>query len=84
MAMGLFMYITPVIYSDKVESQLALTIIKWNPSTYLVCSARDIIIYGKLYNAPGYFICAGLSFLLFMISWRLFYVSEDRIIERMI
>jgi lipopolysaccharide transport system permease protein len=84
MGMGLLMYMTPVIYSDKVDSQLAQTIIKWNPLTYLVCSARDIIIYGSLYNPIGYFICAGLSFLLFMISWRLFYVSEDRIIERMI
>ena len=84
MGMGLLMYMTPVIYSDKVDSQLAQTIIKWNPLTYLVCSARDIIIYGKLYNASGYFFCTLISFLLFMISWRLFYVSEDRIIERMI
>jgi lipopolysaccharide transport system permease protein len=84
MGMGLMMYLTPVIYSDKVNSQFAQSIIKWNPLTYLVCSARDIIIYGKLYDAKGYFICTGLSLLLFMISWRLFYVSEDRIIERMI
>ena len=84
MGMGLLMYMTPVIYSDKVDSQFAQTIIKWNPLTYLVCSARDIIIYGKLYNASGYFFCTLISFLLFMISWRLFYVSEDRIIERMI
>jgi lipopolysaccharide transport system permease protein len=84
MGMGLLMYITPVIYSDKVDSQLAMTIIKWNPLTYLVCSARDIVIYGKLYNVPGYFICTGLSLLLFVISWRLFFVSEDKIIERMI
>jgi lipopolysaccharide transport system permease protein len=84
MGMGLMMYLTPVIYSDKVNSQFAQSIIKWNPLTYLVCSARDIIIYGRLYGAKGYFICVVLSFLLFMISWRLFYVSEDRIIERMI
>jgi lipopolysaccharide transport system permease protein len=84
MGMGLMMYLTPVIYSDKVNSQFAQSIIKWNPLTYLVCSARDIVIYGRLYDAKGYFICVALSFLLFMISWRLFYVSEDRIIERMI
>ena len=84
MGMGLLMYLTPIIYSDKVTSPLAQSIIKWNPLTYLVCSTRDIIIYGKLYNVSGYFICTGLSFLLFMISWRLFFVSEDRIIERMI
>jgi len=84
MAMGLAMYITPVIYSDKVDNPLARSIIKWNPLTYLVCSCRDIIIYGELYGRVGYFICALLAFLLFMIAWRLFYVSEDRIIERMI
>ena len=52
--------------------------------TYLVCSVRDIVIYGRLYDATGYFICAGISFLLFMVSWRLFYVSENKIIERMV
>lgn len=84
MGMGLMMYLTPVIYSDKVNSQIAQSIIKWNPLTYLVCSARDIIIYGRLYGIKGYFICSVLSFLFFMVSWRLFYVSEDRIVERMI
>lgn len=82
--MGLMMFVTPIIYSDKVNSALAQAVIKWNPLTYLVCSARDIIIFGRLYHGEGYAICALLAFLLFMLSWRLFYVSEDRIIERMI
>jgi len=81
---GLLMYITPIIYSDKVDSQFIQWLTKWNPLTYLVCSARDIIIYGRLYNTTGYFICSAVSLLLFLIAWRLFYVSEDRIIERMI
>jgi lipopolysaccharide transport system permease protein len=55
--LGLMMWITPIIYSDKVDNQFVQTLIAWNPLTYLVCSA---------------------------ISWRLFYVSEDKIIERMI
>ena len=82
--LGLLMWITPVIYSEKVDNQLVQTLIAWNPLTYLVCSARDIIIYGRLYETPGYLFCAAISLLLFMISWRLFYVSEDKIIERMI
>ena len=82
--LGLTMWVTPIIYSDKVGNELVRTLIAWNPLTYLVCSARDIIIYGNLYNAGGYFLCAGLSVVLFMLSWRLFYISEDKIIERMI
>ena len=84
MGMGLMMYLTPIIYSDKVSSELARVIIKWNPLAYLVCSARDIVIYGRLYDMGRYFIVSILSILLFMLSWRLFYVSEEKIIERMI
>ena len=84
MGMGLLMWVTPVIYSKDVESPIAQLLMKWNPLTYLVCSARDIIIYGRLYEPTGYFICAGASLILFLIAWRLFYVSENKIIERMI
>ena len=82
--LGLTLWITPIIYTEQAGSDLVRTIIAWNPLTYLVCSARDIIIHGTLYHTGGYILCASLSFLLFVISWRLFYISEDKIIERMI
>lgn len=84
MMLGLMMWSVPVVYSDQVANQFVLNLIKWNPLTYLVCSARDIVVYGRLYDVTGYFVCSGLSILVFLFSWRLFYVSEDRIIERMI
>ena len=84
MGMTFMMYLTPIIYSNKVNSELVQLIIKWNPLTHLVCSARDIIIYGNLYSPKGFIICSILSLVLFMISWRLFYISENKIIERMI
>ncbi|MBE9531296.1 MAG: ABC transporter permease [Proteobacteria bacterium] len=83
-SIGLLIWVTPVIYSDKVDSAVIQFLIKWNPLTYLVCSARDIVIYGRLYHPTGYFICAAASVLLFLISWRLFYVSEEKIVEKMI
>ena len=58
--------------------------ITWNPLTYLICSCRDIVIYGRLYGPLAYAATAVFSFLFFMMAWRLFYVSEDRLIERMI
>lgn len=84
MVMGLLMFVTPVIYSDQVDNEFLQMLIKWNPLTYLVCSCRDIVIYGRLYSPMGYSICAVIAFILFMISWRLFYVSEHKLIERMI
>ncbi len=82
--MGLVMYITPVIYSPNFENPMLQSIIKWNPLTYLVGSLRDIIIYGKTDNLEGYFYASAFSLFVFLFAWRLFYLSEDKIIEKMI
>jgi lipopolysaccharide transport system permease protein len=82
--MGLFLYTIPVIYSDQVTSHLAQLVIRWNPLTYLVCSPRDIVLYGRIYDPAGYFICTALAGLLFIVSLRLFYIAENKIIERML
>ena len=85
--LGFGMYVTPIIYSsDAVTNPLILTLIEWNPLTYLICSARDILIYGQLYNNDFYAfaISSILAFLAFLLSWRLFYVSEQKLVERMI
>jgi len=82
--MSMLMYCTPVIYSPTNPSTVVQFLNTWNPLTYLVCSCRDIIIYGRLYHPTGFFISSGFAFLAFLISWRLFYVSEDKLVERMI
>jgi len=81
---GLLLYTTPIIYSNEISNKMVQLIIKWNPLTYLLCSARDIIIYGRLYDTTGFIICSTLSVLFFFIALRLFYVSENKIIERML
>jgi len=82
--MGLTLWITPVIYSHKFDSEIIQTLIPWNPLTYLISSARDIIIYGRLYEPTGYFISCGLALALFLFSARFFYISENRIVEKII
>ena len=84
MLLALGLYITPIIYSNEFGHELVQTMIKWNPLTYLVCSCRDLIIYGTFYSTGGYLVSSIFSFLFFMISWRLFYVSEHQLVERMI
>jgi len=84
LGMGLLLWATPIIYADTVDNPIVQAVIKVNPLTYLVGSARDIILYGRLYNVSGFFLFTLVAVILFLISWRLFYVSEDKIIERMI
>ena len=80
----LLMWASPIIYTSNIKHPLVQTINHWNPLTYLVCSARDIIIYGRLFDTTGFFISAAISLIIFMLSWRLFFISEDSLIERMI
>jgi ABC-type polysaccharide/polyol phosphate export permease len=82
--MGLLMYSTPIIYSPTIGNPLVQAVNHWNPLSYLICSCRDIVIYGRLYHPTGYWIAAGLSLLAFLLAWRLFFVSEERLVERMI
>lgn len=83
-AVGLLMYITPVIYSSKFDNELLQNVMKWNPLTYIFGAARDTIIYGKIDNLDIYLYCSLGSLILFLISWRLFYISEEKVIEKMI
>lgn len=80
---GLLMYITPVIYSDQVESATLRMVMKYNPLTYLVGNVRDLIIFGR-FDHPDRFLYASLfALLVFLISWRFFYLSEEKVIEKM-
>jgi lipopolysaccharide transport system permease protein len=84
MVMALLLYATPIIYSDQVSDPFVQTIIMWNPVTHLVCSCRDMVIYGRLFDPLGYAVSSLIALVAFLISWRLFYVSESRLVERIL
>lgn len=81
---GLLMYVTPVIYSSKIGNGTLQTIMKYNPLTYLVGNVRDMIIYGRFDNPDRFIYATLLSLAVFLFSWRLFYISEEKVIEKMI
>lgn len=81
---GLLLFVTPVIYSSNVKNPFLQVIIKWNPLTYLIGGARDLIIYGRIDHFDIYLLCSGASFVVFLLAWRMFYVTEQRVIEKML
>ena len=82
--LGLMLFITPVIYSPNVKDPLVQEIIRWNPLTYLVGGTRDLILKGTLAHPYEFYAISFASMLVFMFAWRLFYISENKVIERMI
>lgn len=82
--LGLLIWVTPVIYSSAVPHPILQNILHWNPLTYLLGAPRDVLIYGRFESWDGYFYSSLLAVALFMVSWRLFFVAEDKIIEKII
>ena len=81
---SILMYITPVIYSDKISNPLLQKVMKYNPLTYLIGNARDLVIYGKFENVDRFLYSAIFALLVFLLSWRFFFISEEKAIEKMI
>lgn len=83
-AFGFLIYVTPVIYSPTFKNPILQSVIKWNPLSYLISGARDMIVYGRLEHGHEFLLTSALSLLVFLVSWRIFFVTEERVIEKMI
>lgn len=81
--MQLLMFFTPVIYSESVDNTTLRGMILYNPMTYLIGGARDIMVNGHIEHVQPFVYASILSLLVFLFMTRAFYLSEDRIIERM-
>ncbi|HOT44546.1 MAG TPA: ABC transporter permease [Spirochaetota bacterium] len=82
--LGLVMYITPVIYSNRVDNPFLKTVITYNPLTYLVGNVRDLIIYGRFDTIEMFLYSTLFAIGVFLVSWRFFYLSEDKVVDKMI
>lgn len=81
-AMSTLIYFTPIIYSPDSAQGILGVLVKWNPLTYLISSAREIIVYGVLYHPVAYLYSSLFSLVLLIVSVRIYYIAEARIMER--
>lgn len=84
MSLGFIFYLTPIVYAQKVSTPILKQAIEINPLTYAVAGVRDIILYGQIDNWDRLAIVSLVSFIFFLFAWRLFFVSEEKVIEKMI
>ena len=81
--LGFVMYLTPVIYAPKAQGGLIQAAVYWNPLSYLVAGARDVIIHGRVSDPGPYAFSCALSFVFFVVSWRVFFLSEYKVAEKL-
>ena len=82
MGMKLLMWSTPIIYSAKASNETLRLINEYNPLTYGVCTMRDIILYGRVYGDYQFYYLLAASFIVFFISLRIFYTTEQQLVEK--
>jgi lipopolysaccharide transport system permease protein len=83
--MSFVFYATPIVYvTSTIESSLLRVLVQINPLTYLVGGVRDVIVGGTMEYPERFLFVSVLAFIFFMLAWRLFFVSEDKVIEKMI
>jgi len=81
--LSFLLFITPIAYSlEKVPDNLEFIIV-YNPLTYLIGEMRNVFLYGKLNMPFEYMITAVVSLLVFIVSLRLFFISEEKIMEKL-
>jgi lipopolysaccharide transport system permease protein len=80
--LGVMMFVTPVIYSPNVSDALLQQVIWHNPMTYLVAGPRDLLLSGSMEHARGYAASATMAFGVFVVAWRLFFIAEQKVVEK--
>lgn len=77
----LLLFMVPALYPAPRSGILA-DLNRWNPLSHLIMACRDIIISSGLTDPLGFLWASVISVLIFLVSWRIFFLSETRIAER--
>jgi len=72
------LFLTPVMYPMDASSPLVI----WNPVSHFIIGCRELIIRGHLTQPGGLALAASGSLLIFLVAWRLFYLAETKVTER--
>lgn len=75
------MLLTPILYPITGDSFIARANV-WNPFNYLVNVPRDFIVRGHTDFLAEFILVTILSAAIFYIGWKLFYLAQTKIAER--
>lgn len=75
------MLLTPVLYPINSSSFLGRLNV-WNPLNYLINVPRDLILRGHSADMGSFLFAAILCVVTFWLCWTIFFVSQERIAER--
>ncbi len=81
---GFLMFLTPIVFAPKIELHWLSSIVKYNPLTYLIGFARDLLTQGVFYETNLFLLFSGVSLVFFIFCLRIFMKFESKLLERLI
>ena len=82
-AIQALIFVTPVIYSERVESPFLQVVTSWNPLTYLLGAPRALILGNAYEHWDLYWVCTGAVALAFGLGLTLSLKRARAIIEKL-
>lgn len=76
------MLLSPILYPISGDTPLA-SLNTWNPFNYLINVPRDLMLAGHTRFFAEYIWSSLLSVVIFFIGWRVFFLSQTKIAERL-
>jgi ABC-type polysaccharide/polyol phosphate export permease len=81
--LGLVMYLTPVAYVADFKQPIVKALVWYNPLTYLIEAPRNIFFSGGSEHLTGFLISVGFAVVVLMIGVHVFYLTKDKVAERL-
>ncbi|MBT0664544.1 ABC transporter permease [Geobacter pelophilus] len=75
------LFITPILYPMREDSLLS-RLNYWNPLNYLINVPRDLLLKGSTSDTQPFLITSIFCLVLFLTCWRLFFLAQTKIAER--
>jgi len=75
------LFLTPVLYPLPEIGPLVV-LNKWNPLSHLIIGCKDLVLLGHMSNYSGFLWSSVFSVIVFLLSWKIFYLAESKIAER--
>ena len=83
-SLRLLMYITPIIYSKNVNSDILQTIMKYNPLNYLISVPRELLTGNEVTDMSSYWISGAIALLIFLVVMQIYYHTVNKVIEKIL
>lgn len=83
LAIGFWLFLTPVVYPIPTGGGLAATLVQMNPVTPLLVTTRELATTGVVSNPYGFWVASLIAIVGLFLAWLVYRLAMPFVVERM-